>query len=141
MIMTDWSDSRISALLYPLPPMEPRPFLRASVSDVGEQRRCSVTFSVVPAAKAAAKSHPPRLVRVLWIPASHAARAAVVISHFPFDARLSRVRGHPDDTAPDANLTVSPDFASDAGKCPWSDCSCGVGCKCGAACKCGSKRR
>jgi hypothetical protein len=41
-----------------------RPLRSASVSDAGTRRRCSVTFSAVPAAKAAAKPRYPRPVRV-----------------------------------------------------------------------------
>ena len=126
------------------------PFRSASVSDAGTRRRCSVTFSAVPAAKAAAKPRYPRPVRVpralVGVLAARGttfrARSARFVPRHGRSRAFSRDAATRPSCRPDTALTPSsPSPPNASGKCPWSDCSCGVGCKCGAACKCGSKRR
>ena len=114
------------------------------------RRRCSVTFSAVPAAKAAAKPRSPRPVRVpralVGVLAARGttfrARSARFVPRHGRSRAFSRDAATRPSCRPDTALTPSsPSPPNASGKCPWSDCSCGVGCKCGAACKCGSKRR
>ena len=124
----------------------PRP-LRSAAATL---RRCSVTFSAVPAAKAAAKPRSPRPVRVpralVGVLAARGttfrARSARFVPRHGRSRAFSRDAATRPSCRPDTALTPSSPVPPNAsGKCPWSDCSCGVGCKCGAACKCGSKRR
>jgi hypothetical protein len=78
-----------------------RPLRSASVSDAGTRRRCSVTFSAVPAARAAAKPLSPRPVRVL-VGVLAARGTTFGARSAPFVARDGQSRAFPETRPPSA---------------------------------------